>query len=112
MVETMKRVELDVERTVELMKMMKALDNTIRRNIVEFVLNSSSVSFTDIYDHLKGRIGLDSKGTLVYHLDILLEGNILSKKLERGEGRDYSKYDITGQAEKILEELELVETIS
>jgi hypothetical protein len=38
-----------------------------------------------------------------YHLDILVQANVLSRELERSsEDRDYSRYEITGYAnEKI-----------
>ena len=91
--------------------MMKALDNQIRVMIVQFILNSSPVSFTNIHEYLQKEGGEISKGTLTYHLGLLIEGDILVKKLERGKGNEYSHYDIIEEAEQTLEDLDLIERI-
>ncbi len=43
-----------------------------------------------------------SKGTLAYHLDILVQGNILRRELPRNPDRTYSSYDTTEEATKTL----------
>ena len=103
-------IEIKVEPTIKLMRMLRALDNPIRLQIVQYIINSSPVSFTTILEHLQEMRGkTTSKGTLAYHLDLLLKGGVLSKELERGDDREYSKYNVTTEALKTLEELELLE---
>lgn len=101
--------EFKIEITIKIMRMLRALDNYMRLQIVQFILNSSPASFSDIHSYLQEISGQTiSKGTLTYHLDLLLNGNVLSKRLERGKGREYSKYNITEEVEKIFEKLGLI----
>jgi len=89
---------------VNVIRLLKALDNSVRMKIVELVLNSSAVSFSEIHEHLEAETGRRiNKGTMSYHLDILVQSNVLSRELERGgDDRSYSRYEITGYAiEKI-----------
>lgn len=92
------------------MKLIKALNNPIRLTIVQFILNSSHVSFTQIHNYTKEEHGELSKGTLSYHLDLLIEGDVLSKNLERGEGREYSNYDIKDDVVEKFKVLDLIES--
>jgi len=103
--------EYKIKQNIELMRMIKVLNNHIRILIVQYVINSSPVSFTQIHNHLKGERGDISKGTLSYHLDLLVEGDVFEKKLERNEGRDYSQYEITDNALQTLESLGLLEHV-
>lgn len=103
--------KIKIKYNIRLMRMIKALDNHIRLLIVQFVLNSSPVSFTQIHEYLKEESGEISKGTLSYHLDLLLEGEVLSKTLERSKGREYSQYNVTDNTEKIFESLGLLEFV-
>jgi DNA-binding transcriptional ArsR family regulator len=89
---------------VNVVRLLKALDNEIRLRIVELVLNSSPVSFSEIHEHLEEETGRSiNKGTVSYHLGILLQSNVLSRELERGgDERFYSRYEVTHYAiEKI-----------
>jgi DNA-binding transcriptional ArsR family regulator len=97
---------------VNVIKLLKALDNSLRLKIVELVLNASPVAFSTIHEHLEEQTGREiNKGTVSYHLDILLQSNVLSKELERGgEDRTYSHYDITSYALEKLEALGLLVT--
>ena len=83
--------------------MIKALDSTMRMQIVNHIVNTSPVSFTGIQEHMEAVTGKTiSKGTLAYHLDILVQGNILRRELSRNPDRTYSTYDTTEEAEKTL----------
>ena len=95
---------------VNVVRLLKALDNEIRLKIVELVLNSSPVSFSEIHHQLEVKTGRRiNKGTLSYHLDILVQSNVLSRELERGgEDRDYSRYEITDYANEKIEVLRLL----
>jgi DNA-binding transcriptional ArsR family regulator len=95
---------------VEVIKFLKALDNEIRLKIVELIINSSPASFSTINEYLDRQTGKEiNKGTLAYHLDILVQANVLHKKLERRpDDREYSQYDITEYAEEKLESLGLL----
>lgn len=104
--------EYKIKQNIELMRMIKVLNNHIRILIVQYVINSSPVSFTQIHNHLKGESGDISKGTLSYHLDLLVEGDVFVKKLERNEGRDYSQYEVTDNALQTLESLGLLEHVT
>ena len=98
-----------LEPNIRTLRMLKALDNPLRIKIIEYVVNSSPVAFSDILDHLEDRSGHKiNKGTLAYHLDLLLQSNVLIRELERGEERTYTKYDITQDALDILRKLELL----
>lgn len=95
------------------MRMLRALDNPLRIKIVQYIINSSSAPFTKIHEHLKKETGKEiKKGTLSYHLDILVQSNTLNKELERGSGRTYSKYNISEQAERLLKALGLLVEIN
>ena len=88
---------------IKVMRMIKALDSSTRMQIVNLVVNASPVSFTGIREHLGIVTGKTiSKGTLAYHLDILVQGNILRRKLSRNPDRTYSSYDTTEEAKKTL----------
>ena len=88
---------------IKVMRMIKALDSSIRIQIVNLVVNASPVSFTGIREHLEAVTGKAiSKGTLAYHLDILVQGNILRRELSRNPDRTYSTYDTTEEAKKTL----------
>jgi len=88
---------------IKVMRMIKALDSSIRIQIVNLVVNASPVSFTGIREHMEAVTGKAiSKGTLAYHLDILVQGNILRRELSRNPDRTYSTYDTTEEAKKTL----------
>ena len=88
---------------IKVMRMIKALDSSTRMQIVNLVVNASPVSFTGIREHLEALTGKTiSKGTLAYHLDILVQGNILRRELSRNPDRTYSSYDTTEEAKKTL----------
>lgn len=95
---------------VNVVRLLKALDNELRLKIVELVLNSSPVSFSEIHEHLEAETGRRiNKGTLSYHLDILTQSNVLNRELKRGGGdRDYSRYEITDYAIDKIEALGLL----
>lgn len=95
---------------VGVIKFLKALDNSTRLKIVELIINSSPVSFSTINEHLEKQTGRKiNRGTIAYHLDILVQANVLNKELERKpEERDYSQYDITDYAKEKLEALNLL----
>lgn len=98
-----------VDPDIKVMRMLRALDSPSRIKIIELIINSSHISFTKILSHLEEQSGKKiNKGTLSYHLGILVQSNVLTKELERGPDRDYSKYDITEEAEKILQALGLL----
>lgn len=97
-------MEFDIKK----MMMLKALNNPKRREITKLIVNSSPIAFTTIQKHLEKQKGAKiTKGTLAYHLDLLIEGKILEKTMER-EGRQYSFYNITPEAKTILQELEVL----
>jgi DNA-binding transcriptional ArsR family regulator len=88
---------------IKVMRMIKALDSSTRMQIVNLVVNASPVSFTGIQEHLEAVTGKAiSKGTLAYHLDILVQGNILTRELSRNPDRTYSTYETTEEAKKTL----------
>jgi DNA-binding transcriptional ArsR family regulator len=88
---------------INVMRMIKALDSSTRMQIVSLIVNASPASFTGIQEHLETVTGKTvSKGTLAYHLDILVQGNILSRELSRNPDRTYSSYDTTEEAKKTL----------
>ena len=88
---------------IKVMRMIKALDSSMRMQIVNLVVNASPVSFTGIREHMEAVTGKTiSKGTLAYHLDILVQGNILKRELSRNPDRTYSIYDTTEEAKKTL----------
>ncbi len=88
---------------IKVMRMIKALDSSTRMHIVTLILNTSPVSFTGIQKHMEAVTGKTiSKGTLAYHLDILVQGNILRRELSRNPDRTYSTYDTTEEAKKTL----------
>jgi len=88
---------------INVMRMIKALDSSMRMRIVNLVINASPVSFTGIQEHLEAVTGKTvSKGTLAYHLDILVQGDILSRELSRNPDRTYSAYETTEEAKKTL----------
>ena len=88
---------------INVMRMIKALDSSTRMQIVGLVVNVSPVSFTDIREHLEAVMGKTiSKGTLAYHLDLLVQGDILRRELSRNPDRTYSNYDTTEEAKKTL----------
>jgi len=95
---------------INVIRLLKALDNSTRLQIVEHVINSSPTSFSAIHENLQKQTGREiNKGTTSYHLDILLQANVLSKELERsGEDRTYSRYDVTSYALEKLEALGLL----
>lgn len=91
---------------IKVMRMIKALDNPTRMQILALIVNSSAVSFTGIREHLETLTGKAmSKGTLAYHLDLLVQGNILTRELSRNPDGTYSTYDITEEAKKTLRAL-------
>lgn len=88
---------------IKVMRMIKALDSSTRMQIVDLVVNASPVSFKGIQEHLEAVTGKTvSKGTLAYHLDILVQGNILRRELSRNPDRTYSAYNTTEEAKKTL----------
>ena len=88
---------------IKVMRMIKALDSPIRMHIVSLIVNTSPVSFTGIREHLEASTGKTvSKGTMAYHLDILVQGNILRRELSRNPDRTYSSYDTTEEAKNTL----------
>jgi len=94
---------------VNVVRLLKALDNELRLKIVELVLNSSPVSFSAVHEHLEGEMGRKiNKGTVSYHLDILVQSNVLSRELKRGDDRAYSWYEVTGYANEKIEALGLL----
>jgi DNA-binding HxlR family transcriptional regulator len=94
---------MSLKPDIKVMRMIKALDSSIRMQIVNLVVNASPVSFTGIREHLETVTGKAiSKGTLAYHLDILVQGNILRRELSRNPDRTYSTYDTTEEAKKTL----------
>lgn len=98
------------EPDVNVIKLLKALDNSLRLKIVELVINSSPVSFTAIKEHLENQTGREiNRGTMSYHLDILVQSNVLHRELDRNpEVRTYSRYNITDYAVEKLEALGLL----
>ena len=94
---------MSLKPDIKVMRMIKALDSSMRMQIVNLVVNASAVSFTGIQEHLEAVTGKAiSKGTLAYHLDILVQGNILRRELSRNPDRTYSTYDTTEEAKKTL----------
>ncbi len=95
---------------INVVKLLKALDSSMRIKIVELVINSSPVSFSAIHDHLENQIGRKiNRGGITYHLDLLVQCNILDRVLERNPGeRTYSSYNVTGYAIEKLEALGLL----
>lgn len=88
---------------IKVMRMIKALDNSTRMQILNLIVNTSPTSFTGIREHMEAVTGKTiSKGTLAYHLDILVQGNILMRELSRNPDRTYSSYDTTEEAKKTL----------
>lgn len=98
------------EHDVNVIKLLKALDNSLRLKIVELIINSSLVSFSAIHEHLENQTGREiNRGTMSYHLDILVQSNALHRELDRNpEERTYSRYNITGYALEKLEALGLL----
>ena len=102
-----------LEPNIKTLRMLKALDNPVRINILSLVVSSSSVSFSDIHGHLEETGGRDvSKGTLAYHLDVLVQSDVLTRELGRGSDRTYSRYDMTAEAEAVLRGLGLLVEVS
>ena len=94
---------------INVVRLLRALDNELRLKIVELVLNSSPVSFSAIHEYLEGETGKKiNKGTVSYHLDILVQSNVLSRELERGDDRTYSRYEVTDYANEKIESLGLL----
>ena len=94
---------MSLKPDIKVMRMIKALDSSTRMQIVSLIVNASPVSFTGIQEHLEAVTGKTiSKGTLAYHLDILVQGNILTRELSRNPDRTYSTYDTTEEAKKTL----------
>jgi DNA-binding HxlR family transcriptional regulator len=88
---------------IKVMRMIKALDSSTRMQIVNLIVNTSPTSFTSIQEHMETVTGKAiSKGTLAYHLDILVQGNILRRELSQNPDRTYSSYDTTEEARKTL----------
>jgi len=89
--------------------MLKALDNPLRIRIIELLVNSTPVAFTSILAHLEEQSGQSiNRGTLAYHLDLLVESNMVTRELERGNERTYSRYDVTSEALELLRGLNLI----
>jgi predicted transcriptional regulator len=88
----------------KILKFLKGLNNSLRIKIVELILNNSSFSFTQIHEYLEEQTGRTiNKGTIVYHLDILVQSNILNKKLARNQkDRTYSNYSVTDYTKEKL----------
>ena len=102
-------MSLRLEPNIRTLRMLKALDNPLRIRIIEFIVNSSPVAFSDVLSHLEEQSGHSiNKGTLAYHLDLLIQSNVLTRELERGSERTYSKYNITEDAIEILRKLDLL----
>lgn len=100
---------MSVVPDVNVIRLLKALDNELRLKIVELVLNSSPVSFSAVHEHLEGETGRKiNKGTVSYHLDILVQSNVLSRELERSDDRTYSRYEVTDYANEKIEALGLL----
>jgi len=94
---------MSLKPDIKVMRMIKALDSSTRMQIVSLIVNASPVSFTGIQEHLEAVTGKTiSKGTLAYHLDILVQGNILMRELSRNPDRTYSTYETTEEAKKTL----------
>ena len=98
------------ESDLGVIKFLKALDNSLRLKIVELIINSSLVSFSTIHEHLETQIGRKiNRGTMSYHLDILVQSNVLHRELDRNpEVRTYSHYNTTDYALEKLEALGLL----
>jgi DNA-binding transcriptional ArsR family regulator len=100
---------LSVVPDINVVRLLKALDNELRLKIVELVLNSSPVSFSAVHEQLEGETGRKiNKGTVSYHLDILVQANVLSRELERSDDRTYSRYEVTDYANEKIEALGLL----
>jgi len=95
---------------INVVRLLKALDNELRLKIVELVLNSSPVSFSAVHEHLEAETGRRiNKGTVSYHLDILVQSNVLSRELERSsENKTYSRYEVTDYANDKIKALGLL----
>ena len=94
---------------VNVVRLLKALDNELRLKIVELVMNSSPVSFSAIHERLEGETGRRiNKGTVSYHLGILVQSNVLSREPERRGDRTYSRYEVTDYANEKIEALGLL----
>lgn len=94
---------MSLKTDIKVMRMIKALDSSTRMQIVNLIVNTSPVSFTGIQKHMEAVTGKTiSKGTLAYHLDILVQGNILRRELSRNPDRTYSSYETTEEAIKTL----------
>lgn len=94
------------DEAVSLIKMLKALDNHIRYTIVEYMLNSPPVSRTDIHNLVEEAVrGITSKGTISFHLDILMAGKVIEKTKEN----EYTLYHVTPETVKTLEYHGLIE---
>jgi len=100
--------EEGIKEGVSLIKMLKALDNPIRYLIVKHMLNSPPASRTYIHKLIEDARGKTSKRTTAYHLDILMQGEVLEKKPKN----EYLFYNITPESVRTLESLGLIETDS
>ena len=90
------------------MKMIKALDNHIRHLIVENMLNSPPLSRTYIHKLVEEARGKTSKGTLSYHLDILMVGGVIEEVWKN----EYMLYHVTPETVKTLEYYDLIQRMN
>nr|MDO8087335.1 winged helix-turn-helix domain-containing protein [Candidatus Sigynarchaeum springense] len=85
-------------------KMARDLDvmgNATRLRILMLLLNSPRpVTFND----LASRLGID-RNALAYHVAILKSCELVSNTLQKGTGREFSRYSITEKARQYLERL-------
>ncbi len=84
------------------LKVFPALDNECRFNMLIFLSNTGSKSFSEIKSdfHL-------SSASAMHHLDTLLKAELISNsyRTPSSEAREYSFYEITERGKKILEAL-------
>ena len=85
------------------LKIYGALDNDDRLNIIIALYNNPDISFNE----LARSVNID-KPLLAYHVGLLRHVGLIESKYER-VGRKSTKYRLTDQAIKVLEELEIIE---
>jgi len=87
--------------TVGLAKKLKALDHDTRYKIMSFLLENGESGFKGI----ASEVG-ESKTSVSYHLDILVNSGLLEKRYER-KGREYSHFRVSGEAVELFSKLGL-----
>ncbi|MBW1935825.1 MAG: winged helix-turn-helix transcriptional regulator [Candidatus Freyrarchaeum guaymaensis] len=87
------------------LKIYGTLNNEDRLNILIALYNNPGISFNDLARSVK----ID-KPLLAYHVGLLRHVGLVESRYERS-GRKTTKYRLTDQALKVLEELKVIEKI-